>query len=168
VKPGELAEQLVAAEALGPWREIIPVSALKGSQVEELQGLLVGLLAEGPQYYPEDTVTDQPREMLLAEIIREKALALTRQEVPHSIAVAIEETEDRPDGILEIHASVFVERDSQKGIVIGKGGSMLKQIGTRARTELEWLLGTKVFLKLQVKVAKDWQRDPKLLQRLGY
>lgn len=168
LRPAELAPQLVAAERLGEWREIIPVSALRSRKVDELQGLLVRLLPEGPQYYPDGLVTDQPRELLLGEIVREKALELTRQEVPHSIAVTIEEVLEREDGLTEIQAIVFVERESQKGIVIGKGGGMLGQIGTRARTELEWLLGTKVFLKLRVKVAKEWQRDPKLLQRLGY
>lgn len=166
--PAKLAPQLVAAEGLGEWKEIIPISALKGKKVGELQELLIGLLREGPQYYPDGVFTDQPRELLLAEIVREKALELTRQEVPHSIAVAVEETIEREDGMTEIHANLFVERESQKGIVIGKSGVMLKEIGTRARKELEWLLGTRVFLKLQVKVAKEWQRDPKLLQRLGY
>ncbi|MBI4728149.1 MAG: GTPase Era [Acidobacteria bacterium] len=163
-----LVPQLAAAQALGEWREIIPISALEGRGVEALQDLLVALLPEGPQYYPPDMVTDQPRELLLAEIVREKALHLTREEVPHSIAVAVEEIVEREDGLIEIHANLFVERESQKGIVIGKGGGMLKEIGTRARVELEWLLGAKVFLRLQVKVAKEWQRDPTLLHRLGY
>lgn len=166
--PARLAPQLQAAERLGDWRAIIPISALKGTKVDELQQLLVSLLPEGPRFYPDDMVTDQPRDLLLAEIIREKAITLTRQEVPHSIAVGIEETIERDDGLLEIHATLFVERDSQKGILIGKGGDMLKEIGTRARTELEWILGTKVFLKVHVKVAKEWQRDPKALQRFGY
>ncbi|MGZ4128158.1 MAG: KH domain-containing protein, partial [Actinomycetota bacterium] len=113
-------------------------------------------------------VSDQPREVLLAEIVREKALQLTRQEIPHSIAVRTEEVVERDDDVVEIHATVFVERDSQKGIVIGKRGVMLKEIGTRARQDLEWLLGQKVYLALQVKVAKDWQRDPRKLERLGY
>ena len=167
-KNDKLVPQLVAAEALGEWREIIPISAARGTNVDRLQQMLVSLLPEGPQYYPPDIVTDQPREVLLAEIVREKALQMTRQEVPHSIAVSTEEVLERDDGILEIHATVFVERESQKGIVIGKGGSMLKEIGTRAREDLEWLLGTKVYLALQVKVSKDWQRDPRALERLGY
>lgn len=166
--PELVAPQLALAEGLGEWKEIFPLSAAKGTNVDAVQEALVGLMPEGPRYYPEDAWTDQPRDLLLAEIVREKALALTRQEVPHSIAVAVEEVVEREDGITEIHAHVFVERDSQKGIVIGKGGTMLRQIGTRAREELEWLLGTKVFLRLEVKVAKDWQRDPRLLERLGY
>jgi GTP-binding protein Era len=158
--------QLQAAERLGEWREIVPISAARGTNVDTLQGLLVSLLPEGPQYYPPDMTTDQPRDVLLAELVREKALQLTRQEVPHSIAVVVEEVIERKDGLIEIRATIFVERDSQKGIVIGKGGSMLKEIGTRAREDLEWLLGTKVFLALQVKVAKEWQSDPRALQRL--
>lgn len=166
--PDKVAPQLKAADALGDWHAIIPISAAKGTKVDDLQSLLVGLLQEGPQFYPDDVVTDQPRELLLGEIIREKAITLTRQEVPHSVAVGIDEILERDDGVTEIHAIVYVERDSQKGIIIGKGGAMLKEIGTRARKELEWLLGGRVFLKLQVKVAKDWTRDPKHLQRLGY
>jgi GTP-binding protein Era len=165
-KDTQLFPQLEAAERLGEWREIIPISAARGTNVDKLQGLLVSLLPEGPQYYPPDMTTDQPREVLLAEIVREKALQLTRQEVPHSIAVVTEEVIERKDGLIEIRATVYVERDSQKGIVIGKGGEMLKKIGTRAREDLEWLLGAKVFLALQVKVAKDWQHDPRALERL--
>ncbi|MGZ4208219.1 MAG: GTPase Era [Actinomycetota bacterium] len=164
----QLVPQLAAAQELGEWREIVPISAARGTNVDRLQDLLVGFLPEGPQYYPEGMVSDQPREVLLAEIVREKALQLTRQEIPHSIAVRTEEVVERDDDVVEIHATVFVERDSQKGIVIGKGGAMLKEIGTRARQDLEWLLGQKVYLALQVKVAKDWQRDPRKLERLGY
>ncbi len=166
--PDRVAPQLQAADALGEWRAIIPISAAQGTKVGELQDLIVDLLQEGPQYYPDGVVTDQPRDLLLAEIIREKGLALTHQEVPHSIAVGIEDFIEREDGVIEIYANFYVERDSQKGIVIGKGGSMLREIGTRARLDLEWLLGARVFLKLQVKVAKDWQRDPKQMQRMGY
>ena len=167
-KHEQLVKQLAAAEQMGSWREILPVSAKDGRNVDKLQELLVSLLSPGPQYYPSDVFTDQPREFLVGELVREKALELTRQEVPHSIAVQIEELVDREDGVTEIHAIVFVERDSQKGIVIGKRGAMLKEIGTRARRELEWILGTKVFLRMQVKVAKDWQRDPAYVSRLGY
>ncbi len=168
VKHAGLVPQLAAAEAMGSWREIIPVSAKEGRNLEQLRDLLVSLMAAGPRYYPDDVFTDQPREFLVGEIIREKALELTRQEVPHSIAVQIDELIDREDGITEIQAILFVERDSQKGIVIGKGGSLLKEIGTRARRELEWILGTKVFLRVQVKVAKDWQRDAAYVTKLGY
>jgi GTPase len=168
VKQGDLVAQLSAVERMGAWREIIPVSALQGRKVEELRDLLVGLLPEGPQYYPDDQFMDQPREFLVAELVREKALELTRQEIPHSIAVLLDEIVDREDGVTEVQAILYVERDSQKGIVIGKGGSMLKEISTRARRELEWILGTKVFLRVQVKVAREWQRDPRALQQLGY
>ena len=168
VKQQRLVEQLAAVEQMGAWREIIPVSALQGKKVDELRDLLVGLLPEGPQYYPDDVFSDQPREFLIAEIIREKALELTRQEIPHSIATLIEEIVDRDDGVTEIQAMLYVERDSQKGIVIGKGGALLKEISTRARRELEWILGTKIFLRVQVKVAREWQRDPRALQQLGY
>ena len=167
-KQHELVPQLATLDQLGAWREIIPVSALNGSKVAELRDLLVGLLPEGPQYYPDDVFMDQPREFLVAEIIREKALELTRQEIPHSIATLIEEIIDREDGVTEIQAILYVERDSQKGIVIGKGGALLKEISTRARRELEWILGTKVFLRVQVKVAKEWQRNPSALTQLGY
>ncbi len=168
VKQPALVAQLAAVESMGEWRDIIPISALQLKKVDELRDLLVALLPEGPQYYPENVFTDQPREFLVAEIIREKALELTRQEIPHSIAVMIEEIVERDDDVTEIHAIVYVERESQKGIVIGKNGAMLKEIGTRARRELEWILGSKMFLRLQVKVAREWQRNPTALQQLGY
>lgn len=167
-KNDKLVPALTAAQELGDWREIIPVSAAKRTNVDKLQELLVSLLQPGPQYYPDGMVTDQAREVLFAELVREKALQLTRQEVPHSIAVVANEIIEREDGVTEIDATIFVERDSQKGIVIGKGGSMLKKIGTRAREDLEWIIGGKVFLRLQVKVSKDWQRDTRMLERLGY
>jgi GTP-binding protein Era len=158
---------LAAAEALGDFEEIVPVSAKTGAGVELLRELIVARVPEGPQLYPAEDVTDQPIEARLAEIIREKALGVTRQEVPHSIAVVIEELAREPE-LVTVHASVIVERDSQKGIVIGKGGDTLKTIGTRAREEMEELLGAKVFLDLRVKVLKEWQRDPKALARLGF
>ena len=163
----EEVPQLEKAAALGDWDEVVPVSAKTGRGVDVLLDLLVDRLPEGPAYYPADTVTDQPLEDRLAEIVREKALAVTRQEVPHSIAVVVEELEDS-DTLTKIHASLIVERDSQKGIVIGKGGETLKTIGSRARQEIERVLGHQVFLDLHVKVLKEWQRDPKALQRLGF
>ncbi len=163
----EEVPQLQKAAALGDWDEVVPVSAKTGRGVAVLLDLLVDLLPEGPAYYPADTVTDQPLEDRLAEIVREKALAVTRQEVPHSIAVVVEELEDS-DTLTKIHASLIVERNSQKGIVIGKGGETLKAIGSRARREIERVLGHQVFLDLHVKVLKEWQRDPKALQRLGF
>ena len=124
-------------------------------------------MPEGPALYPDEMVTDQPLDVRLAEIIREKALAVTRQEVPHSIAVVVNELE-RGDGLAKVFASLIVERESQKGIVIGRGGETLKTIGSRAREEMELVLGCKVFLDLHVKVLKEWQRDPRALERLGF
>jgi GTPase len=167
VRNREEVPQLEAAAALGAWDEVVPVSAKTGRGVGVLLDLLVDRLPEGPAYYPTDTVTDQPLEVRLAEIVREKALAVARQEVPHSIAVVVEELEEL-DSLTTIHASLIVERDSQKGIVIGRGGETLKTIGSRAREEIERVLGNQVFLDLHVKVLKEWQRDPKALQRLGF
>jgi len=158
---------LEAAAALTAFDHVIPVSARTGDGVPELLALLVEALPEGPYLFPEEETTDQPLERRVAEIVREKALAATREEVPHSIATQVEELE-REEGLVRIHCVVLVERESQKGIVIGKGGEMLKRIGTQARVELEALLGEKVYLELRVKVLRDWQRDPKALERLGY
>lgn len=132
-----------------------------------LLSLLVERLPEGPPLYPPDEVTDLPLEVRLAELVREQALAVMREEVPHSVAVMVEDVEEA-EGLARIAATIVVERDSQKGIVIGKGGTMLKTIGSRAREQMEVLLSTKVFLELRVKVVKEWQRDPKALQRLGF
>jgi GTPase len=155
------------------WAEIVPVSAVSGDQVDLLADLLVGLMPEGPQLYPDGDLTDAPEEILVAELIREAALDGVRDELPHSIAVVVEEMglregrpEDRP--LLDIHANLFVERSSQKGIVIGHQGARLKRVGTVARKQIEALLGTPVYLDLHVKIAKDWQRDPKQLRRLGF
>jgi GTP-binding protein Era len=158
--------QLQAAADLGDWDEVVPISATTGRGVETLRDLLVARLPEGPALYPAEQVTDQPLEAWLAEIVREKALGVTRQEVPHSIAVVVDELEE-DEQLVRVHASLIVERDSQKGIVIGRGGAVLKAIGTKARREMEPMLGTKVFLDLRVKVLKEWQRDPKALRRLG-
>ena len=163
----EEVPQLQAAADLGDFEEIVPVSAKTARGVGMLRDLLLERLPEGPAYYPDGEFTDQPLEIRLAEIVREKALAVTRQEVPHSIAVLVEELEEG-EGLTKIHANLIVERDSQKGIVIGKGGETLKTIGTRAREEMELVLGRRVFLDLRVKVLKEWQRDPKALQRLGF
>jgi GTP-binding protein Era len=163
----EEVPQLQAAADLGDFEEIVPVSAKTARGVGMLRDLLLEHLPEGPPYYPDGEFTDQPLEIRLAEIVREKALAVTRQEVPHSIAVMVQEVEEG-EGLTRVHASLIVERDSQKGIVIGKGGETLKTIGTRAREEMELVLGRKVFLDLRVKVLKEWQRDPKALQRLGF
>jgi GTP-binding protein Era len=163
----DLVPQLAAADALGEFDEIVPVSARAGRGVAELRDLLVARLPEGEPLFPAGEATDQPVELRVAEIVREKALELTREEVPHSIAVQVEEISPEGD-LTRVEAVVLVERDSQKGIVIGRGGQMLKAIGSKARPELELLLGTKVFLGLRVKVLKEWQRDPFALDRLGF
>ena len=178
VGPERLAEHLLEIQALGEatgtdWREIVPVSAVSGAQVDLLADLLVGLLPEGPPLYPDGELTDSPEETIAAELIREAALEGVRDELPHSIAVVVEEMrlrEDRPEDrpLLEIHANLYVERSSQKGIVIGHKGSRLREVGTAARTQIEAMLGTPVYLDLHVKVAKDWQRDPRQLRNLGF
>ena len=155
------------------WAEIVPVSAVSGDQVQLLADLFVAQLPEGPQLYPDGDLTDAPEEVLVAELIREAALDGVRDELPHSIAVLVEEMglrEDRPDDkpLLDIHANLYVERSSQKGIVIGHKGARLRQVGTVARKQIEALLGTPVYLDLHVKIAKDWQRDPRQLRKLGF
>jgi GTP-binding protein Era len=159
--------QLQAAADLGAFDEIVPVSAKTGLGLDVLLELLVARMPEGPPLYPPGEVTDQPLEVRLAEIVRERALAVAREEVPHSVAVVVEELQLEGD-LTRVEATIVVERDSQKPIVIGKGGAVLKTIGSRAREEMESLLGTRVFLDLRVKVLKEWQRDPKALQRLGF
>lgn len=159
--------QLQAAADLGDFDEIVPVSAKTGRGVDLLRDLIVARMPPGPPLYPTGEVTDQPLDVRLAEIVREQALAVTREEVPHSIAVVVEELE-RQDELTRVAATIVVERDSQKPILIGKGGEVLKSIGTRAREEMESLLGTRVYLDLRVKVLKEWQRDPKALRRLGF
>jgi GTP-binding protein Era len=159
--------QLQAASELGAFDEVVPVSARTGEGVALLFDLILVRLPEGPPLYPDDEVTDVPLEERLAELVREQALAVTREEVPHSIAVVVEDLEREGD-LTRVHATLVVERDSQKGIVIGHAGATLKTIGSGARVEMERLLGTKVFLDLRVKVVREWQRDPKALQRLGF
>jgi GTP-binding protein Era len=159
--------QLAAAADMGDYVEVVPVSARLGTGIGHLRDLILQRMPEGAPLYPDAEVTDQPLDVRLAELVREQALAVTRQEVPHSIAVVIEEMDQRED-LTKIHASLVVERESQKGIVIGKGGQTLKTIGSRARQEMESLLGHRVFLDLHVKVLKEWQRDPRYLERLGF
>ncbi|MFI0905361.1 GTPase Era [Streptomyces sioyaensis] len=173
-----LAAQLIAIDQLGKelgieWAEIIPVSAVGDTQVSLLADLLVPMLPESPPLYPEGDLTDEPEQVMVAELIREAALEGVRDELPHSIAVVVEEMlprEDRPADkpLLDIHANVYIERPSQKGIIIGPKGKRLKEVGTKSRKHIEALLGTPVFLDLHVKVAKDWQRDPKQLRKLGF
>ncbi len=162
--------RLLEVGALGDWADIVPVSAVGGFHVDLLADLLVARLPEGVALYPEGELTDSPEEVMVAELIREAALSGVRDELPHSIAVVVEEMSRRDggDGMVDIQALLYVERDSQKGIVIGAGGSRLRAVGTVARTQIEALLGTTVFLDLRVKVAKDWQRDPKQLRKLGF
>jgi GTP-binding protein Era len=178
VTPDRLAEHLMSITRLGvetgvEWAEIVPVSAVSGDQVDLLRDLLVARLPEGEPLYPEGELTDEPEETLVAELIREAALEGVRDELPHSIAVVVEEMglregrpADRP--LLDVHANLFIERSSQKPIVIGKQGARLKDVGSRARRQIEALLGTPVYLDLRVKIAKDWQRDPKQLRRMGF
>jgi GTPase len=152
-----------------PFQEMIPISAKHGTQVEALQEIMEGLLPEGPPFFPEDSLTDMPQRFITAEMIREKVFRLTGQEIPYSIAVTIDDfTENRKKKLVTIDATIHVERDSQKGIIIGKGGSKLKRIGEDARNEIEKLLGARVFLKLLVRVQKNWTNDTKALRRFGY
>lgn len=174
VGKARLAEHLLAVDGLGEWADVVPVSARSGYQVDVLADVLVGHLPEGPALYPDGELTDEPEAVMVAELVREAALEGVRDELPHSLAVVVDEiaprgTADR-DAIpmLDVRVDLFVERDSQKAIVIGKGGARLRDVGTRARREIEALLGARVFLDLHVRVAKDWQRDPKQLGRLGF
>jgi GTPase len=166
----KIAAALQAATDLADFAEVVPVSARAGTQLDLLVELILGHLPEGRPLYPEGHTSDEPEQHLVAELIREKALAMVRDELPHSVAVLVEEMGPDPerDDLLVIRAFLFVERASQKPIVVGKGGSVLRDIGTRARAELEALFGTQVYLDLRVKVAKEWQRDPRQLSRLGF
>ncbi len=171
--PQQVGEQLLAVAQLADWAEVVPVSAVSDFQVGLLADLLVARLPAGPALYPDGELTDEPEQVLIAELIREAALEGVRDELPHSLAVAVTEMrprEDRPADkpLLDIFATVYVERDSQKAIVLGSGGSRLKGVGTTARKQIETLLGTRVYLDLHVSVAKDWQRDPKQLRKLGF
>jgi GTPase len=166
--PAKIAEALRASSALGDFEEFVPLSARTGDGVELVRDLVLARMPEGPMFYPPDASVDQPPPVFVAELVREKLLAVTREEIPHSIAVITEEYAERDDGLLEISVTVFVERDSQKGIVIGKGGVTIKTAGVEARAEIETLFGRRVFLETRVKVAKDWQRRAQALERLGF
>jgi GTP-binding protein Era len=169
VTPEQLAAQLVAVSELRDWRAIVPVSAVAEDQLEVLTKVLIDLLPESPALYPPEAVTDETLENRICELIREAALEGVRDELPHSIAVTIDEMSRRKgQNLTDIHANIFVERDSQKGIIIGHKGSRLIDVGKRSRLEIEKLIGHKVFLGLRVKVASDWQRDPKQLGKLGF
>jgi GTPase len=168
--PEMIAEQLLALQDVLDFAELIPVSAVDGFQVDTLADLLVQRLPEGPMLYPDGELTDEPEATLVAELIREAALEGVRDELPHSIAVTVEEMlpHEGRDDMIDVYALLFVERSSQKGIILGHKGERLRTVGSTARAHIEALLGSKVYLDLHVKVAKDWQRDPKQLRRLGF
>jgi GTP-binding protein Era len=182
VPRAELMEHLVAVDQLArsvdrEWDDIVPVSAKDGYQVEELEAVLISHLPEGPDLYPDGELTDEPEAVMVAELVREAALEGVRDELPHSLAVVVDEIVEREGtgdpakgkpALLDVRVNLFVERDSQKAIIIGRGGSRLRAVGTEARQGIEKLLGQRIYLDLHVKVAKDWQRDPKQLRRLGF
>lgn len=165
-RPDAITDRLAVA---GEWEftAYVPVSALHGENLEPVVSELAAVLPEGPAYFPEDMATDQTEPMLIGELVREKFLARLREELPHSLAVVVEDMETREDGLVRIHARAIVERESQKGIVIGKGGAMLRDVGTEARIEIERLVGSRVHLDLRVRVEKDWQQRPGMIERLG-
>ena len=166
----QIAAQLAAVAQLGDWADIVPVSAVSGFQLDVLADVLVSHLPEGRPLYPEGEETDEPEQLLVAELIREAILEGVRDELPHSIAVVVEEMGPREgrEDLIDVHAVMYVERPSQKAIVIGAKGARLREVGSRARQQIEALLGTRVYLDLRIKIAKDWQRDPKQLRRLGF
>lgn len=168
VHPEQLLPLIASYKDLYPFAEIIPISALLGSNVSSLLETLTGYLEEGPQYYPADQVTDHPEQFVCAELIREKILHLTREEIPHSIAVTIEDMKQESNGVVHISAVIYVERSSQKGIIIGKKGALLKEVGQQARADIEALLGSRAFLELWVKVKKDWRNQERILKDLGF
>jgi len=166
---GKARSQVEVARHLFDFVEVLPVSAKLGTGLDELVRRLRPFMPPGPQYFPADMTSDQPEKVLVAELIREKALQLTRDEVPHSVAVLVEDITARQEkDIVDIEAVIYVERESQKGIIVGKGGRMIKEIGTRARQEIEPLIGNKVFLDLRAKVQKDWSKNPEFIKRLDY
>lgn len=168
VHPNELLPIIDSYQAVGKFAEFLPISARQGNGVDDLLKTLKDYLPEGPQYYASDEITDRPEYFVVAEMIREQILRLTDQEVPHSTAVWVDQMNQRINGKLQIDATIFVEKDGQKRIIIGQRGSMIKQIGMRSRKEIENLLGEKVNLKLWVKVRRDWRRDPAFLKSIGY
>src|SRR5699024_10734244 len=171
VDKATVGEHLMAVNELGNWDDIVPVSAQGGFQLDTVTDVLCSHLPEGPPLYPEGDLTDEPDEMLVAELVREAALEGVREELPHSIAVVVDEMGGRQSGdkeLIDIYVSLYVERSSQKAIVIGTKGTRLREVGSRARGQIEGLLGRRVFLDIRVRVAKDWQRDPKLLRKLGF
>ncbi|HEY6793676.1 MAG TPA: GTPase Era [Kineosporiaceae bacterium] len=173
VDRARLAEQLLAVSRLVEADDVVPTSAVDGFQVDVLTDVLVGHLPAGQPLYPAGELTDEPEQVMIAELVREAALEGVRDELPHSLAVVVDEIESREgrpadDPLLDVRVIMYVERESQRGIVIGKGGVRLREVGTRARQEIQALLGQRIHLDLRVKVAKDWQRDPRQLHRLGF
>lgn len=168
LNPEDILENIAQWQTRGEFAEVFPVSALKGENTDQLMAKTIDYLPEGPRYYPEDAITDQPEQIVIGELIREKILQLTREEIPHSVAVVVDMMENRSKDNIYIGATIYIERKSQKGIIIGKGGSLLKQIGSEARKDIEFLLGNKVFLDLWVKVREDWRNKEGILRNLGY
>ena len=164
----EIIEQLTMLGTLREWDAVVPISSVTNEQLDVLSDVLLGLMPLSPPLYEAETTTDESEDDRIAELIREATLEGAREELPHSLAATVDDREEREDGLLELYASIYVERDSQKGIVIGKGGSRLRDTGEQARLEIEKLLGRRVYLSLRVKVLKEWQRDPKALGKLGF
>ena len=164
----DLLEAIVSYENSYPFEAVVPISAKEKDNIEEVVNLLEKHLPEGPKYFPDDMITDQPERLIISDIVREKILLQTHDEIPHAIAVDVDEMKTREDGTTYVRATIYVERDSQKGIIIGKQGAMLKSIGRQARGDVERLLATKVFLDLWVKVKKDWRNKSGMLSELGY
>ena len=168
VKPEELLKIIMDYTSDNDFNEVIPISAIQGNNVDEMMVTIKKYMPEGPQFYPDDQVTDHPEYFVVSEFIREKILQLTKEEVPHSVAVVVESMLRNEDDKVHVHATIIVDRTSQKGIIIGKGGKMLKEIGVRARRDIEAMLGDKIYLELWVKVQKDWRDKQSYLQDYGY
>ena len=168
ISPDELLNRVESYQETIPFAGIIPISVLQGNNVQELMTTLTNHLPEGPQYYPSDQITDHPEYFVVSELIREKILHLTKEEIPHSVAVTVDKMQKDEFDKVHVYANIIVERPTQKGIIIGKGGKLLKEIGVRARKDIEQLLGNKVYLELWVKVEKDWRKKKSHLQDFGY
>ncbi|PTQ84267.1 GTP-binding protein Era [Trichococcus patagoniensis] len=168
VKPEELLKIIMDYTSDNEFNEVVPISAIQGNNVDEMMITIKKYMPEGPQFYPDDQVTDHPEYFVVSEFIREKILQLTKEEVPHSVAVVVESMKRNEDDKVHVHATIIVDRVSQKGIIIGKGGKMLKEIGVRARRDIEAMLGDKIYLELWVKVQKDWRDKQSYLQDYGY
>lgn len=167
--PEELTNEIESFKSNFNFSNYLPVSALHGRNLDQLENRILEYLEEGPKYYPDDMITDQPERVIIAELIREKALGLLREEIPHGVGVEITNISEREDQqLMDIHATIYVEKKSHKGIVIGKGGRMLKEIGQRAREDIEGLLGVQVYLELWIKITEDWRNSSRVLRNLGY